>query len=153
MRADATTPDTRLADDPMKFNPASVGSLIQLMLGGIHPGHRGSVLHCRLRFFDHLKRRAGLPDDVAVLVDSMGSEKCAFTIVNTSQTASRELTVQAGGYAEHRFSGVTVNGEDYSFQGDSFRVSLAAGAGARFEATMDRFVQAPRLEFPWKRED
>jgi hypothetical protein len=137
----------------MKFNPASVGSLIQLMLGGIHPGHRGSVLHCRLRFFDHLRRRAGLPADVAVLVDSLGNEKCAFTIVNTSQTTARELTVQAGGYAEHRFEVVKVNGDDHPVQGDSFRISLAAGAGARFEVNMSRFVNAPRLEFPWKREN
>ena len=28
MRADATTPDTRLADDPMKFNPATAGPLL-----------------------------------------------------------------------------------------------------------------------------
>ena len=57
MRKDPTTPDARLADDPMKFNPASVSSLIQLMLGGLHPGHRGSVLHSRLRYFDPVGRR------------------------------------------------------------------------------------------------
>ncbi len=153
MRQDTTTPDTRLADDPMQFNPASVGSLIQLMMGGIHPGHRGSVLHCRLRFFDHLQRRAGLPEDVAVLVDSLGGDQCAFTIVNTSQTRERELTVQAGGYAEHRFSVVSTNGQDHAVHGDTFRISLAAGAGARFEAGMSRYVQHPRLDFPWKREN
>jgi hypothetical protein len=38
MRQDPTTPDTRLADDPMKFNPASVSSLIELMLGGDSSG-------------------------------------------------------------------------------------------------------------------
>ena len=51
MRDDETTPDTRLSDDPMPFNPCSVNSLISLMLGGIHPGHRGAPLHCRLRYF------------------------------------------------------------------------------------------------------
>lgn len=153
MREDTTTADTRLADDPMKFNPASVGSLIQLMLGGIHPGHRGSVLHCRLRFFDQIKRRAGLPADVAVLVDSLGNDQCAFTIVNTSQTASRELTVQAGGYAEHRFEVVKVNGQAHPVQGKSFRISLAAGAGARVEVNMSRYVNAPRLDFPWNGEN
>src|SRR5262249_26849495 len=35
MRADSTPPDTRLADDPMEFNPASVTALIELTLGGI----------------------------------------------------------------------------------------------------------------------
>ncbi|MEO1997004.1 MAG: hypothetical protein ABGZ17_17185, partial [Planctomycetaceae bacterium] len=41
MRADSTTPDTRLADDPMKFNPATVGTLRQLMLAGLDPGRGG----------------------------------------------------------------------------------------------------------------
>jgi hypothetical protein len=149
MRKDTTTPDTRLADDPMKYNPASVNSLIQLMLGGIHPGHRGAMLHCRLRFFDHLRRRAGVPENVAVLVDSMDGRNCAFTVVNTSQTEATELTVQAGGYAEHRFDVVTVNGQDHLVGGDSFRMALAPGAGARFETRMRRYVQQPRLAFPW----
>src|SRR5207248_1117535 len=52
LRADPTTPDTRLADDPMAFNPASVRALVNLMLGGIYPGHVGGPLHCRLRYFD-----------------------------------------------------------------------------------------------------
>ena len=30
MRKDPTTPDTRLADDPLPFNPASVDALIEL---------------------------------------------------------------------------------------------------------------------------
>ncbi len=38
MRRDTTTRDTRLADDPMEFNPATVTTLIQLTLGGIYPG-------------------------------------------------------------------------------------------------------------------
>jgi hypothetical protein len=153
LRADETTPDTRLADDPMAFNPASVSSLIQLMLGGIHPGHRGSMLHCRLRFFDHLGHRAGLPDNVAVLVDFLDDDTCGFTIVNTSQTAARELTVQAGGYAEHQFTSVTVNRQVTELKGESFRVALDPGAGARCVVHMNRFVNSPRMAFPWRRID
>ena len=43
MRLDTTTPDTRLADDPMAFNPATVGALVQLMLGGLPPKHQGEI--------------------------------------------------------------------------------------------------------------
>jgi hypothetical protein len=75
MRADTTTPDTRLADDPLRFNPASVGSLVELALGGLPPGRVGSVLHCRLRYFDPGKRRAGLPDDVAALVEKLTADQ------------------------------------------------------------------------------
>ena len=33
IHADTTTPDTRLADDPLPFNPASVDSLVELAMG------------------------------------------------------------------------------------------------------------------------
>ncbi len=52
LRADATTPDTRLSDDPFKFNPCSVGSLVHLMLGGLHPGRQAAPLHASVRYFD-----------------------------------------------------------------------------------------------------
>jgi hypothetical protein len=65
MRADATTPDTRLADDPMRLNPAAVANLVRLAMGGLHHGNRTLVLHARLRYFDPDRRRLGLPADVA----------------------------------------------------------------------------------------
>ena len=37
MRRDTTTADTRLADDPLSYNPATVDELIRLALGGISP--------------------------------------------------------------------------------------------------------------------
>ena len=82
-RADTTTPDTRLADDPMKFNPASVGSLIQLMLGGIHPGHRGQVLHARVRYFDPVARRAG-----DLMASPLNFEKTSGDFLRRSANAS-----------------------------------------------------------------
>ncbi len=71
MRRDPTTPDTRLADDPMAYNPATVGNLVHLMLGGLPPKHQGEVLQARVRYFDPIRRRPGLPEDVAALVDSL----------------------------------------------------------------------------------
>ena len=71
MRLDTTTPDTRLADDPMAFNPATVDVLVQLMLGGLPPKHQGEILHARLRYFDPVRRRPGLPEDVAALVETL----------------------------------------------------------------------------------
>jgi hypothetical protein len=49
MRADTTTPDTRLADDPMRLNPATVENLVRLAMGGIHQGNRTLTLHTRVR--------------------------------------------------------------------------------------------------------
>ena len=61
MRKDATTPDTRLADDPMAYNPATVANLVQLMLGGLPPKHQGEVLQARLRYFDPVDGGPGCP--------------------------------------------------------------------------------------------
>ena len=71
MWADLTTPDTRLAEGPLAFGPPDITSLVELTTGGLHLRRVGSVLHCRLRYFDPVKRRAGLPEDVAALI-----EKC-----------------------------------------------------------------------------
>jgi hypothetical protein len=60
MRADTTTPDTRLADDPLPYNPASAGNLVRLMLGGLHHGNRTLVLNARVRYFDPDFRSIGL---------------------------------------------------------------------------------------------
>ena len=61
MQKDPTTPETRLADNAMEFNPAAVGGMVQLMWGALVPGREGSLLSARLRYFDPVRRRAGVP--------------------------------------------------------------------------------------------
>jgi hypothetical protein len=150
MRADPTTPDTRLSDDPMQFNPASVESLINLAFGGIHPGHRGSILHCRLRYFDPLRRRAGLPEDLAALVESLADDSVTVNLVNVNQLEPRSVVIQAGGYAEHQFTGVTMEGVSRPVSASSLNVVLAPGCGGKLTLRMRRYANAPRLSFPWK---
>jgi len=149
MRADTTTPDTRLADDPMKFNPATVGTLRQLMLAGLDPGRGAAPLHCRLRYFDPERRRAGIPQDVAALVDTATDDHVAVTLVNVSQTESRELIVQCGAYAEHECVGVEIDDEEFDIQGPYFTVHLAPGSGSRMVIRTRRYANQPTLAFPW----
>ena len=149
IRADDTTPDTRLADDPMGFNPASVESLIELALGGLHPGRSGSALFCRLRYFDPDANRAGLPEDCAALIDEMTADRVSVTLVNVNQLDSRTVVVQAGGYGEHRFTAVTLAGRTQPLDSSNLSVQLAPGAGARLTFTMRRHVNRPTLAFPW----
>jgi hypothetical protein len=149
MRSDTTTPDTRLADDPMAYNPASVQSLVELTLGGIMPPHNGSVLNCRLRFFDPVARRAGIPPDVAALVDSLTPDSVAVTLVNVNQLEPRTVVIQAGGYAEHEFLSVTVDGRELAIKGPHLAVHLAPGTGTRLALKMRRHVNQPTMRFPW----
>lgn len=149
IRSDTTTPDTRLADDPMENNPASVTSLIELALGGLHPGRGGSALFCRLRYFDAEVRRAGLPEDVAALIDEMTADQVSLTLVNVSQISPRTVIVQAGGYAEHRFTSATIGGQTQALDGPHLTVNLAPGAGARLVLNMERYARQPTMDFPW----
>lgn len=150
IRQDDSTPDTRLSDDPMSLNPAAVDSLVQLVLGGLHPGRSGSALFCRLRYFDPEARRAGLPEDVAALIDELTADRVSVTLVNVSQLDSHSVIVQAGGYAEHRFTSVKLGDKSQPLDGSHITIKLAPGAGARLTFTMSRFSQVPKMAFPWQ---
>lgn len=150
MRKDTTTPDTRLADDPLQFNPASVDSLIELAMGGLPPKNRGKLLFSQLRYFDPAKRRAGLPEGVAALIDKITPDGVEVTLVNTNPVDDRTVIVQAGGYGEHRFDEVTMNGKTTSLVSSHFRVRLDAGCGSRIALKMRRFVNQPTLALPWR---
>lgn len=151
MREDDTTPDTRLSDDPMPYNPCTVRSLIPLMLGGIHPGHRGAPLHCRLRYFDPVQRRAGLPAGVAALVEKLSADQTTLVLVNTDQSAAREVIVQGGAYGEHSCESVVVNGKKTKVAASTFSVRLAPGSGTRIVINMQRYANQPTLLQPWDR--
>lgn len=150
IRNDDTTPDTRLADDPMVLNPASVESLVELMLGGLRPGRNGSALFCRLRYFDPDTSRAGLPEDVAALIDEMTADRVSVTLVNISQLEQRNVIIQAGGYAEHQFTAVKSGDKSQPINNTRVTVNLAPGAGSRLTFTMKCYSQTPTMAFPWK---
>ena len=152
IRSDETTPDTRLSDDSIQYNPAAVRSLTELMLGGLYPSRTGMVLHCRLRYYDPHVRRAGIPEDVAALIEKMTDDEVVVTLVNINQSDSRTVIVQAGGYAEHQFVSVT-NGDDNTvFDADHVSIKLAPGCGSRMTLKMERYVNQPTLTFPWDRD-
>jgi hypothetical protein len=148
MRLDKTTPDTRLADDPMAYNPATVGALVQLMLGGLPPKHQGEILHVRVRYFDPVRRRPGLPDDVAALVESLTDGSTSLVLVNLNQSDSRDVIVQGGAYGEHACEAVSIEGQRIDVHDPRFRVRLAAGAGGRLAITMTRYAATPTLAQP-----
>ncbi|MDG1896282.1 MAG: hypothetical protein P8J37_15375 [Fuerstiella sp.] len=151
MRSDTTTPDTRLADDPMKFNPATVGSLRQLMTAGLDPGRGAAPFHCRLRYFDPVRRRAGIPEDTAALVETMTDDQITVTLVNIDQTTPRRIVVQAGAYAEHQCLFVEHRNERADVGDSSFEVTLAPGCGTRLIVKCNRHVNDPTFLFPWDR--
>jgi hypothetical protein len=149
MDTDPTTADTRLADYLLDVMPVTTDALLNLTTGGYFSNGRIWVLHSRFRYFDPEKRRAGLPEDVAALVDQLGADAAGVTVVNTNQVEARTVTVQAGGYGEHRFESVTVDGKTVPVGGRHVTLRLAPGSGARLQFAMKRYAQAPTFAFPW----
>ncbi len=151
MRNDETTADTRLADYLLGIMPAATDTLTQLTTGGYFARGRIWVLHSRLRYFDPARQRAGLPRDVAALVHELGEDFVTVTLVNLNQTESRDVVVQAGGYAEHQFIGIEGAGDVPNLDSDTVSVRLAPGAGQRLTLRMQRYANLPDLSFPWAR--
>ncbi len=143
----------------MDFNPASVTALTQLMEGGLYiqhpgwarssPGQGGTLLFCRLRYFDPENRRAGIPPDVAALIDSMSADTVTVTLVNVNPTDARLVNLQGGAYGEHQMISVSDGKRTSPINDRAFEVRLAPGAGARLTITMKRFANQPTTSFPW----
>ncbi len=150
MRADATTPDTRLSDDMNHINPAITEVLTQLMLGGLPTGRVGFPLHARVRYFDPDRRRPGMPEDVAALVEKLTADEAVLTLVNTSQVEARTVVVQGGAYGEHQILSAAVDGQAVAVDHASFTVHLAPGCGQRLVLKMRRYANQPSFAFPWQ---
>jgi hypothetical protein len=151
IRMDQTTADSRLADYLLDLNPATTNGLTNLTMGGYFSQGKVWVLHGRFRYFDPVKRRAGLPEDVGALVEKLGADSATLTLVNTNQVEPRDIVLQGGGYGEHRLESVTMNGVTTKIAGPILNVHLEPGAGARLEFRMARYANKPTFAFPWDR--
>ena len=151
IRADQTRPDKRLADNMLDLNPAATEAMVRLMFGALVPGREGGLLNARLRYFDPVRRRAGIAEDVSALVSGLGDRRTVVTLVNSSAGEARTVVVQAGGYAEHQFESVEWNGRVARVHAPDLTVRLAPGAGATLTLTMRRYVNQPTVRFPWNR--
>ncbi len=150
-RADTTPAERRLADNMLSFNPATIDALTRLMQGALVPGRDGGLLFARLRYFDPLQRRAGVPPDVAALVTTLSDRSTTVTLVNLSANEPRTVVMQAGAYAEHRIETVTGGDRAVVVDGPHVAVQLAPGSGAVLTVTHRRFALEPTQRFPWER--
>lgn len=151
IRADKTPPSKRLADNMLESNPAATDSLVRLMLGALVPSREGGLLNARVRYFDPVRKRAGVPEDVAALVSALEDQRTVLTLVNLSTTAARTVIVQAGGYAEHQFEAVETGGRTTPVNASYVTVQLAPGAGATLTLATRRYANKPTVKFPWDR--
>ncbi len=149
IRDDSSSPDSRLSDDILFLNPVAVGSLTELMLGGLATGNSRPILHSRFRYFDPDRRRPGLPPNVAALVEHLGEDTATLTLVNISPIIEQTVVVQGGAYGEHQLRTVQVGNLSTVINDDTTTIRLEPGCGARLQFQMDRYQNSPRLSFPW----
>ena len=72
----------------LDYNPAATESLVQLMWGALLPGREGGLLNARLRYFDPERRRAGVPEDVVVMVPGRrDGHEAGFPAFNVADSA------------------------------------------------------------------
>ena len=149
MREDTGTQDTRLSDEAKRNDPAAVMALVQLMQGGIPTGSAGYPLHCRLRYFDPVRRRPGLPENVSALVEKMTDSSVTLTLINVDPVQRKTVILQGGAYGEHRIVSLEMDKQKIPIDKTYFSIQIAPGAGARMVIKMRRFSEQPTLAFPW----
>ncbi|MCE7796751.1 hypothetical protein LWE61_09290 [Sphingobium sufflavum] len=158
VREDRTTAQTRLADNPIERNPASVTALLHQTMGAIHvarppwspnsPNQGGTLMFARVRPFDADRRRPGLPQDVALLVEKLEADSTTLSVVNLNPAYSRHLILRGGGYGEHRIEATWIGDRRMSAGSRDISIRLAPGAGTRIVLEMQRYSQKPTLDRP-----
>jgi hypothetical protein len=133
------------------FNPAATAALVQLMWGGLLPGRDGGLVNARLRYFDPVRKRAGVPEDVGALVSKLTDRETVVTLVNLNDTEPRTLVLQGGAYGEHQFESVTVGENTTRVHSALLTVQLNPGCGGRLILGMTRYANPPTVLPPWHR--
>jgi hypothetical protein len=125
--------------------------LLQLTLGAPQVVYNGGLLMARVRYFDGGRKRPGLPEDVAALVEKLEAERTVLQLVNLSLVEAREVIVQAGAFAEHQFTKIKyrtrldgqVEEVEVEVNDKCFHVHLMPGSGVTLDIGMNRFVNDP----------
>jgi len=147
---DTSSQDTRLSDNTLQFNTANETCLTQIMMGALTPRY-GEPLHARVRYFDPTERRAGIPQDVAALVEGITDTTTTLSLANVNQVSPRQVIVQAGAYGEHQVASVEFNGDEYPVDRSFFTVELRPGTVSKIVIRLNRYVNQPTFTHPWDR--
>lgn len=139
-----------------EINPVRCEGLVQLTLGGPQIIYHGGLLHCRVRYFDPVQRRPGLPPDVAALVRQIAPDRTVLELINLNPLREREVILQAGAFGEHQFTDVRVMaagerkaGEPMPINSKWLQVHLGIGAGITLDLGVRRFAHRPTYAAPW----
>jgi len=152
MRNDDGDPEAWDVHHWQDINPVHTEALVQLTCGGPQIIYHGGLLHVRLRYFDPIARRPGLPPDVAALVDALDEHSTTVSLANTSPLHERRLIIQAGAFGEHTFTEVTnltaEPDETTTVNAQRVTVVLPPGHSIQLKLGMRRYVNQPSYNQP-----
>lgn len=170
MRLDDRDEATIIEESRWPPNPVVVKGLTQVTMGSPQPVYNGGLLRGQVRYFDAERRRPGLPEDVAALVDEVAADRVGIELVNLSASQARSVTVQAGTYGEHEFTeakyeeesreglerhaGLWLNNErswsqqSVQIDGRHFTVTLPPSTSIRLQCGLRRFQNRPTYALP-----
>jgi len=137
------------------MTPMICEGLVQLTMGAPMHVYHGGLQHGRVRYYDAMAKRPGLPDAVGALVETLTDDSVTLTLVNLNLQEERQVIIQAGTFGEHSFcEAVILNqaGEQVdtaAAEGKWIHVQLCPGFGIRLRLNMSRYTQRPSYETPW----
>jgi hypothetical protein len=134
-------------------NPVVTNGLTQATMGAPFPCFNGGLLRAEVRYFDAARRRPGLPEDIAALVEKVEAGGIVLTLVNAGAVDERRVIVQAGAFGEHAFEQVDClagcGGKATPVKGRLLEVRMPPGRSVRLRLAMSRYVNPPGYGWPW----
>lgn len=153
VRSDTGDPEQWDVHHWQNLNPVRTEGLLQLTCGGPQVIYHGGLLHTKLRYFDPITRRPGLPPDVCALVESMGDESLTLRLCNASLLHERKIMVQGGSFGEHRlrrFDVLEVESQSKIDLTDKvMEISMRPGHSLHLVLHMDRHFFKPSYDWPF----
>lgn len=148
---DDTDPEKRECYHFHALNPVVPEGLVQMTTGSPAAIYNGGLLYAPVRYFDPERRRTGLPEHVAALVEEVSRDSVSLTLVNTDMVESRTVLIQSGTFGEHEFTTARLEGLEgdcLKVDGRYVEVRLGPSAQARLHLGLKRHVLRPTYEFP-----
>ena len=161
-------PETWYDAQWLVLEPMPTDNLIRLTTGGLPVHKRGEMLHAYLRYFDPVRKVAGLPQDVAALVTGVADDYVDLELVNTNLFEARRITIQGGAYGEHTVTEVRYScaqeeqpvgarvanrliSQERTVGVDAvlFDVELDPGAVTTLRIRLKRYANQPCYALPW----
>ena len=146
--ADDSDPETRECYHFHNLNPVVPEGLLQMSMGTPAAMYNGGLLLSHVRYFDPMLKRPGLPRHVAVLAEHVTADNIDLTFVNTDPVSSHRVLIQAGTFAEHEFTGASLDGEDIALDERHVCIELDRSAIAHLHLKLKRFAHRPTYDLP-----